>query len=139
MNEQNTPVSPSTRGGRLRRAAAITSGTIALAIITAAPAAAQDAPKSKNPFEGVTPTLEFLGPAFQNVWVRVLGTIWALAMGGVGVKLIFALYKMRAAKNGGYASEMTDNAAEVKTAATAFGGLTLLTVIIGAIMFVTQG
>lgn len=46
---------------------------------------------------------------------------------------------MRAAKNGGYASEMTDNAAEVKTAATAFGGLTLLTVIIGAIMFVTQG
>ncbi len=77
MNEQNIPVSPSTRGGRLRRAAAITSGTIALAIMTAAPAAAQDAPKSKNPFEGgVTPTLEFLGPAFQNVWVRVLGTIW---------------------------------------------------------------
>lgn len=133
---ESTPTTPPPRPA-LRRAAttaAITAGTLGLAIVLAAPAAAQ----TGNPLEGITPSLTFLGPAFNNVWARVIASIWGVLLGAVSVKLMVALYKMRAAKAGGYAAEMTDAMGEAKVAGIAFAALSAVTVILGAILFATS-
>jgi len=134
---ESTPTTPSPPRPALRRVAttaAITAGTLGLAIVLAGPAAAQ----TGNPLEGITPSLTFLGPAFNNVWARVIASIWAVLLGATAVKLMVAIYKMRAAKAGGYAAEMTDAMGEAKVSGIAFASLSAVTVIIGAIIFVTS-
>lgn len=128
---------PRPRRPALQRLAATSAGTfcaLILAVVFAGPAAAQ----AINPLEGITPSLEFLGPAFNNVWARVIASIWAVLLGATAVKLMVALYKMRAAKQGGYATEMTDAMGEAKVTGIAFGALSGATVLLGAILFATS-
>lgn len=133
-----TPPPTPTRGRTLARragkAAAMTAAALTLAVVFAGPASAQDF----NPISGVKPSFEFLGPAFQNVWARVAASIWGVLLAGASVKLLVALYKMRAAKAGGYGAEMSDSMGEAKVAGVAVGALAIGGVIVGAIMFVAN-
>ena len=119
---------------RAGKAVAMTAAALTLAVVFAGPAAAQDF----NPIDKVTPTFEFLGPSFQSVWARVAGSIWGVLLAGSSVKLLAALYKMRAAKAGGYGAEMSDSMGEAKVAGVAFGALAIGGIIVGAIIFVAN-
>ncbi|MEH6797552.1 MAG: hypothetical protein V7694_25875 [Rhodococcus sp. (in: high G+C Gram-positive bacteria)] len=133
-----TPTPTPNRGRTLARragkAAAMTAAALTLAVVFAGPASAQDF----NPINGIKPSFEFLGPAFQNVWARVAASIWGVLLAGASVKLLVALYKMRAAKAGGYGAEMSDSMGEAKVAGVAVGALAIGGVIVGAIMFVAN-
>lgn len=133
-----TPPPTPNRGRALARragkAAAMTAAALTLAVIFAGPASAQDF----NPINGIKPSFEFLGPSFQNVWARVAASIWGVLLAGASVKLLVALYKMRAAKAGGYGAEMSDSMGEAKVAGIAVGALAIGGVIVGAIMFVAN-
>lgn len=133
-----TPSSSPNRGRTLARragkAAAMASIALTLAVVFAGPAAAQ----SFNPVDGVRPSFEFLGPAFQNVWARVAASVWGVLLAGAAVKLLVALYKMRAARAGGYGAEMSDSLGEAKVAGAAVGALAIGGVIVGAILFVAN-
>ncbi|KAA0922101.1 hypothetical protein CH276_02570 [Rhodococcus sp. 06-470-2] len=114
----------------------MTAAALTLAVVFAGPASAQDS--NFNPIGGIRPSFEFLGPAFQNVWARVAASIWGVLLAGASVKLLAALYKMRAAKAGGYGQEMSDSMGEAKVAGVAVGALAIGGVIVGAIMFVAN-
>lgn len=101
--------------------------------------AAGTAAAATNPLEGITPDMGILGPAFSSTWSRVAAAVWGVLLAAASVKLLVALYKMRAARGAGYGSEMADSAQEAKVAAVAFGCLAGAGVIIGAILFVVQG
>ncbi|MFZ2173775.1 MAG: hypothetical protein WAW17_07010 [Rhodococcus sp. (in: high G+C Gram-positive bacteria)] len=120
---------------RLMSAAAVTVTLLTMSVLAAGPASAQ----IRNPTEGIVPTLDFLGPAFNNVWVRVFGSIWGVLLGAAAIKFFAALYKIRAAKAGGYGTEMADASSEARVAGVAFGCLAAGGVIIGAILFVVGG
>ncbi|MFC9553658.1 hypothetical protein ACFTWF_22655 [Rhodococcus sp. NPDC056960] len=124
-----------TAARRLLTAATTTVTVLTMTVLTAGPAAAQ----IQNPTDGVTPSMELLGPAFNNVWVRIFGSIWGVLLGASAIKFFTAIYKMRAARAGGYGAEMSDAASEAKVAAVAFGCLAGGGVIIGAILFVVGG
>lgn len=130
-----TPGRRRRRGLRTRTAtaAAMTVTTLIMAVMFAGPAAA-----ATNPLGGITPSLDFLGPTFNSVWARLAASIWGLLLAGSAVKLLASIYKMRAARSGGYAAEMTDAMAEAKVAGIAFGALAAGGVIVGAILFVTN-
>ncbi len=98
--------------------------------------AAGTATAATNPLEGITPDMSLLGPAFNNTWARLAAALWAVLLAGAAVKLLVSLYKMRAARTGGYASEMTDAGQEAKVAGVAFGALAGAGIIISAILFV---
>lgn len=117
-----------TLGRRVASTLALVGATMLLAAGTAAAAT--------NPLEGITPDMSLLGPAFNNTWGRLAAALWAVLLAGASVKLLVSLYKMRAARTGGYASEMTDAAQEAKVAGMAFGALAGAGIIISAILFV---
>lgn len=114
-----------------RRSASIVSLVGAAMLLAAGPAAA-----ATNPLEGITPDMSILGPAFNSTWSRIAAAVWGVLLAGASIKLLTSLYKMRAARTGGYSSEMTDAAQEAKVAAVAFGALAGAGVLIGAILFV---
>ena len=124
-----------TAARRMLTAATTTVSVLTMTVLAAGPAAAQ----IQNPTDGVTPSMELLGPAFNNVWVRIFGSIWGVLLGASAIKFFTAIYKMRAARAGGYGAEMSDAASEAKVAAVAFGCLAGGGVIIGAILFVVGG
>ena len=124
-----------TAARRLLTAATTTVTVLTMTVLAAGPAAAQ----IRNPTDGVTPSMELLGPAFNNVWVRIFGSIWGVLLGASAIKFFTAIYKMRAARAGGYGAEMSDAASEAKVAAVAFGCLAVGGVIISAILFVVGG
>jgi hypothetical protein len=113
----------------------LTMTVLTMTVLAAGPAAAQ----IQNPTDGIKPSMELLGPAFNNVWVRIFGSIWGVLLGASAIKFFTAIYKMRAARAGGYGAEMSDAASEAKVAAVAFGCLAGGGVIIGAILFVVGG
>jgi hypothetical protein len=124
-----------TAARRLLAAATTTVAVLTMTVLAAGPAAAQ----IQNPTDGIKPSLEWLGPAFNNVWVRVIGSIWGVLLGASTIKFFVEIYKMRAAKAGGYGAEMADAAQGAKIGAVAFGCLAGGGVIIGAILFVVGG
>jgi hypothetical protein len=134
-----SPTPTPNRGRALARsagkAAAVTAAALTLAVVFAGPASARDF----NPIKGIRPSFDFLGPAFQSVWARVAASIWGVLLAGASVKLLVALYKMRAAKAGGYGAEMSDSMGEAKVAGIAVGALAIGGVIVGAIIFVASG
>ncbi|MFF0818385.1 hypothetical protein ACFYVR_25045 [Rhodococcus sp. NPDC003318] len=117
-----------------RRAASIVSLVGATMLMAAGTAAA-----ATNPLEGITPDMGILGPAFNNTWTRIAAAVWGVLIAGSSIKLLTAIYKMRASRAGGYSSEMTDAAQEAKVAGIAFGALAGAGAIIAAILFVVQG
>ena len=73
------------------------------------------------------------------MWVRVIGGIWAVALGASVVKLIMAIYKMRSMKAAGMPAEMADAGQDFKVAGIAFGCLASVGIITGAILFLVGG
>jgi hypothetical protein len=124
----------SRRQRRLSTIAGIFIAFVYASLVLAGPASAA----ITNPLDAVSPDLSFLGPAFNNVWVRVAGAIWALSLAYLAVRFITSWLKLRAARNGGYAGDMTDAGAEVKAAGVAFGGTASAGLLIGSILFVVQ-
>lgn len=130
-------LSPAKRPVLRRARAAVVTLAATTAVLLLSTGAASAA--ITNPLDGITPDLSVFGPAFNSVWARVVGGIWAVALGASTVKLIFALYKMRAMKAAGMPQEMSDASGEARIAGIAFGCLASVGIIIGAILFVTNG
>ncbi|WP_259349243.1 hypothetical protein [Rhodococcus sp. UFZ-B548] len=133
-----TSTTTSSKAPLLRRASAVAITLAATAVVLLLSAGAASA-QIQNPIDGVKPDLSVFGPAFNNVWVRVIGGIWAVALGASTVKLIFALYKMRSMKAAGMPQEMSDASGEARIAGIAFGCLASVGIITGAILFLVGG
>lgn len=133
-----TSATTSSKAPLVRRASAVAITLAATAVVLLLSAGAASA-QIQNPIDGVKPDLSVFGPAFNNVWVRVIGGIWAVALGASVVKLIMAIYKMRSMKAAGMPAEMADAGQDFKVASIAFGCLASVGIITGAILFLVGG
>lgn len=89
----------------------------------------------ENPLEKVTPSLSWLGPEFDQTWIKVVAVIWALAIVVTAVGLITSFLKMRGAKKGGYTDDLNDATGETKKAVIAFSGVIGSPIIVGALIY----
>ncbi len=90
----------------------------------------------QNPLNGVSPDMSVLGGAFNNIWIRVAGALWALALAAATIYLAYGFLNMSQAKRMGNAHMMSEATGDVKIRAAAVGGLVGLPVIVSAIIAV---
>ena len=93
----------------------------------------------KNPLDGIKPDLSVFGAAFESVWGRVFGGIWALGIAAAAGMLGKSLLDMNAAKKLGNTTLASEATSDVRYRAAALGALVALPVIVGAIIVAFGG
>jgi NADH:ubiquinone oxidoreductase subunit 6 (subunit J) len=89
---------------------------------------------SKNPFDGVTINLDFLGPAFKSTWQLWLGGAWGLGIIVLAFFMIRAMVGLKDAKNKKNPQKAEAAKGRVQGTAAALIGTVLLPMIVGALI-----
>lgn len=89
---------------------------------------------SKNPFDGVSINLDFLGPAFKGTWQLWLGGAWGLAIIALGFFMIRAMVGLKDAKNKKNPQKAEAAKGRIIGTSAALVGTVLLPMIVGAII-----
>lgn len=91
-----------------------------------------------NPLDGVFPDFSIFGVQFTELWQKILGGIWALALVFSIGYLIWGIVQMGKSDDGNPNAYKQGRKAAIM-AGIALGCLAALTVIVGAILFVVGG
>lgn len=91
-----------------------------------------------NPLDGVFPDFSIFGLEFTQLWQKVLGGLWALALVFSIGYLIWGIVQMGKADDGNPNAYKQGRKAAM-AAGIALGCLAGLTVIVGAILFIVGG
>jgi len=87
----------------------------------------------ENPLDGVIPDFSIFGAEFTELWQKLLGGIWALAIVASIVFLIMGLIKV--GQNGEVNPQaVAEGKKQVLMSAVSLGGVVALAVIVGAII-----
>ncbi|MDE1672648.1 hypothetical protein [Nocardia gipuzkoensis] len=92
-----------------------------------------------NPLTGVAPDFGLFGTALDSAWKRVVAAIWAAVIIGATVRVIVGAYKVRRAKNRGYAGDLSEGMEDLQDALVSLGLAGLASPIVAAILFVVGG
>lgn len=135
----NSPTTSSPRIGthrvsRVLRGVSVLVLLLTASVVLAGPASA-DTLAADNPLDGITPSMEFLGPAFNSAWARLAATIWGLAVAVSVIGLMGAALRVRSARKGGYAPDLVDASGDVRTAIYVLAFLAGLAVVVSAVLF----
>ncbi|MGW5383904.1 hypothetical protein [Nocardia sp. NPDC003963] len=105
-------------------------------LLCGGPAAAQGIP---NPLGDVRPNFSLFGTALDTAWKRVVAALWAAVLIGATVRVIVGAYKVRRAKNRGYANDLSEGMEDLQDAMVSLGLAGLASPIVAAILFVVGG
>ncbi|MFD4406641.1 hypothetical protein ACFWPH_28160 [Nocardia sp. NPDC058499] len=93
----------------------------------------------QNPLDGIRPNFSLFGTALDTAWKRVVAAIWAAVLIGATVRVIVGAYKVRRAKNRGYAGDLSEGMEDLQDALVSLGLAGLASPIVAAILFVVGG
>jgi hypothetical protein len=90
-----------------------------------------------NPLDGILPDYTIFGVHFTELWQKILGGIWGIAIIFVVVALITGIVKV--AQNGeSNPQAVAEGKKQVLWSSVSLGGLVALAVIVGAIIAIFQ-
>ncbi|MFI6368299.1 hypothetical protein ACIBG0_36850 [Nocardia sp. NPDC050630] len=92
-----------------------------------------------NPLSGIAPDFGLFGDALNTAWKRVVAAIWAAVIIGATVRVIIGAYKVRRAKNRGYANDLSEGMEDLQDAFVSLGLAGLASPIVAAVLFVVGG
>lgn len=92
-----------------------------------------EAKKAKNPLDGVVPDFTVFGAEFTELWQKVLGGIWGLALVAAVIFLILG-FVMMGKNSDSNPHEYKKGRTQALWAAVSLGALAALAVIVGAIL-----
>ncbi|TSD93277.1 hypothetical protein FOS14_23480 [Skermania sp. ID1734] len=89
---------------------------------------------SRNPFNNVVPNFDLFGIQFKAAWQKLLAGVWGLGFVVTAFSAVRAVVSLARAKRGGYGVAVAEQTEDAKWAGIAFGGLTMLGVLVGGIV-----
>lgn len=92
----------------------------------------------KNPFDGVTPSVDVFGVKFVGAIGLILGGIWGLVLIGTAGAFLINVGKWGIAKRRNRSDDISEGADGAKVSLIAFGAAVGVSVIIGAVIFIVQ-
>lgn len=92
-----------------------------------------------NPLDGILPDFTIFGTEFTELWQKLLGGLWGLAIVLAVVFLIIGIVKMSSASSSGNPNEYKSARTQAMWAGISLGVLAALAVIVGAILAVFGG
>jgi hypothetical protein len=94
------------------------------------------APLIDNPLNGILPNFSIFGVQFTQLWQKLLGGVWGIALVAAVAFLILGLASMAAASRGGNPNELILARRNTIWAGITLGLLAALAVIVGGILAV---
>lgn len=131
-------ISRTTGSGHWRRLATVGVLIAAATLWGAGAAHAATVLAAGNPFENVTPDFSIFGMEFTKAWQKLLGGAWGIGFVITAFSAVRAAVSLARAKKGGYGVQVAEQTEDAKWAGIAFGGLSMLGVIVGGIISVFQ-
>jgi hypothetical protein len=93
-----------------------------------------------NPYDGVDIRLDVFGIVFKNRVQLILGGLWALALVGSGAAVLVGAAKWSWSAKVSHSSEgVMESAGQFRTAMMGFGAVAGVSIITGALIWVSQG
>ena len=93
-------------------------------------------PMIDNPLDGILPDFSIFGLEFTQLWQKILGGLWALAIIAAIIFVIIGVGNMAVATSGSNPAAYKDARNQAMWAGIALGVLAALAVIVGAILSV---
>ncbi len=93
-------------------------------------------PMIDNPLDGILPDFNIFGLEFTQLWQKIIGGLWALAIIGAVIFVIIGVGNMAVATSGSNPAAYKDARNQAMWAGIALGVLAALAVIVGAILSV---
>ena len=93
-------------------------------------------PMIDNPLDGILPDFSIFGLEFTQLWQKILGGLWALAIIGAIIFVIIGVGNMAVATSGSNPGAYKDARNQAMWAGISLGVLAALAVIVGAILSV---
>lgn len=93
-------------------------------------------PMIDNPLDGILPDFNIFGLEFTQLWQKILGGLWALAIIGAVIFVIIGVGNMAVATSGSNPAAYKDARTQAMWAGISLGVLAALAVIVGAILSV---
>jgi hypothetical protein len=93
-------------------------------------------PMIDNPLDGVLPDFNVFGLEFTQLWQKILGGLWALAIIAAVIFVIIGVANMAMATSGSNPGAYKDARNQAMWAGISLGVLAALAVIVGAILSV---
>jgi hypothetical protein len=88
----------------------------------------------QNPLNGILPNFTVFGTQFTELWQKLLGGLWAVAIIIAVVYLILGITAMGKSSTGGNPLEYKVGRTQALWAGISLGGLAAIAVIVGAIL-----
>lgn len=93
-------------------------------------------PMIDNPLDGILPDFSIFGLEFTQLWQKILGGLWALAIIAAIIFVIIGVGNMAVATSGSNPGAYKDARNQAMWAGISLGVLAALAVIVGAILSV---
>lgn len=93
-------------------------------------------PMIDNPLDGILPDFSIFGVEFTQLWQKILGGLWALAIIAAIIFVIIGVGNMAVATSGSNPGAYKDARTQAMWAGISLGVLAALAVIVGAILSV---
>jgi len=93
-------------------------------------------PMIDNPLDGILPDFSIFGLEFTQLWQKILGGLWALAIIAAIIFVIIGVGNMAVATSGSNPGAYKDARTQAMWAGISLGVLAALAVIVGAILSV---
>lgn len=91
-------------------------------------------PMIDNPLDGILPDFSIFGLEFTQLWQKILGGLWALAILAAVIFVIIGLGNMAVATSGSNPGAYKDARNQAVWAGISLGVLAALSVVVGAIL-----